>query len=139
MPRPVDEFWRSADRERFALTGMGGSDLLYMRRTARGVEVFDLPLGVRMEDISREYGDARSTVARDLRRGFLWTWGLLAAAIWAVAMVVLWMVSTRFSRPIVKLTGALKSLAGGNFQIRIPTERLDEIGVATEAFNRTAS
>jgi len=139
MPKPVDDFWQSGDDERFSLSGIGGSDLLYMRRTPGGVEVFDLPLGVRMEDISREYGDARRTVAHDLRRGFLWTWGLLAAAIWAIALLVVWAVTTRFSRPIVKLTGALKSLAGGNFQIRVPTERLDEIGLATEAFNRTAS
>jgi len=54
-------------------------------------------------------------------------------------VVLVWFVATRFSRPIVNLTSALKSLAGGNFQIRIPTERMDEIGQATEAFNRTAS
>lgn len=139
MPRAIEDFRQSGDEERFSLSGMGGSDLLYMRRTPKGVDVFDLPLGVCMEDISREYGDARRIVARDLRRGFLWTWGLLAAVIWAVALVILWVVSTRFSKPIVSLTSALKSLAGGNFQIRVPTERLDEIGLATEAFNRTAS
>ena len=33
---------------------------------------------------------------------------------------------------------ALKSLADGNFRIRVPNERTDEIGLATEAFNRTA-
>jgi signal transduction histidine kinase len=139
MPQQVDDFWQSRDSDRFALSGMGGSELLYMRRTGNGVDVFDLPLGVRMEDISREYGDARQTVARDLRRGFLLTWGLLAAAIWAIAMIVVWAVATRFSRPIVNLTGALKSLASGNFRIRVPNERLDEIGLATEAFNRTAA
>lgn len=139
MPSPVEDFWQSGDEERFTLTGMGGSELLYMHRIPAGVEAYDRPLGVRMEDISREYGNARQVVARDLRRGFLWTWGLLAAGIWAIAVGLVWIVTTRFSRPIVNLTGALKSLAGGNFQIRIPTERMDEIGLATEAFNRTAS
>ena len=46
---------------------------------------------------------------------------------------------SRFSRPIVKLTEALRSLADGNFRIRVPSERTDEIGLATEAFNRTAA
>ena len=118
---------------------MGGSELLYLRRIPEGVEVYDRPLGVRMDDISREYGEARRVVARDLRRGFLRTWGLLATAIWAIAVALVWVITTRFSRPIVNLTGALKSLAAGNFRIRIPTERMDEIGQATEAFNRTAS
>ena len=54
-------------------------------------------------------------------------------------LALVWLVATRFSRPIVKLTEALKSLAGGNFRIRVPNERTDEIGLATEAFNRTAA
>src|SRR5215468_10674334 len=48
IPQPVDDFWQSGDADRFALSGMGGSELLYMRRTGSGVDVFDLPLGVRM-------------------------------------------------------------------------------------------
>jgi two-component system nitrogen regulation sensor histidine kinase NtrY len=75
----------------------------------------------------------------ELRRGFFLTWGLLAAAIWLMALSLVWLAATRFSRPIIKLTEALKSLAAGNFRIRVPTERTDEIGLATEAFNRTAS
>lgn len=139
VPAAIEDFRQSADYERFALTGLGGSELLYLRRIPEGVEVYDRPLGVRMDDISREYGEARRVVARDLRRGFLRTWGLLATAIWAIAVALVWVITTRFSRPIVNLTGALKSLAAGNFRIRIPTERMDEIGQATEAFNRTAS
>jgi nitrogen fixation/metabolism regulation signal transduction histidine kinase len=48
-------------------------------------------------------------------------------------------VASRFSRPIVNLTGALKGLADGDFRIRVPNERTDEIGLATDAFNRTAA
>ena len=48
-------------------------------------------------------------------------WALLAATIWLVALGLVWLVATRFSRPIVKdLTQALKSLADGNFRIRVP-------------------
>ena len=84
---------------------------------------------------------ARRTVADlgGLRRGFFLTWDLLAAGIWLVALALVWLVATRFSLPIVKLTEALKSLADGNFRIRVPNERTDEIGLATEAFNRTAA
>jgi two-component system nitrogen regulation sensor histidine kinase NtrY len=56
-----------------------------------------------------------------------------------VALALVWLVATRFSRPIAKLTEALRSLADGNFRIRVPNERTDEIGLATEAFNRTAA
>src|SRR5258708_2896049 len=127
MPAAIEDFWQSGDAERYTLAGMGGSELLYLRRTPAGVAVYDRPLGVRMDDISREYGDARRTVARDLRRGFLLTWGLLAAVIWAIAVVLVWFVATRFSRPLGNLTRALKNLAGGNFQVRSPTRRMEEI------------
>ena len=61
------------------------------------------------------------------------------AAIWLVALALVWLVATRFSRPIVKLTEALRNLAAGDFRIRVLNDRTDEIGLATEAFNRTAS
>jgi nitrogen fixation/metabolism regulation signal transduction histidine kinase len=50
-----------------------------------------------------------------------------------------WLVATRVSRPIGRLTEALQSLAAGNFRSRVLNDRTDEIGRATEAFNRTAS
>ncbi len=94
-----------------------------------------------MDDVSRQYSEARVTVGalQRLRRGVFLTWGSLAAGIWLVALALVWLVATRFSRPIVKLTEALSSLADGNFRIRVPNERTDEIGLATEAFNRTAA
>ena len=39
----------------------------------------------------------------------------------------------------MNLTEALRSLAGGNFRVRVPNDRTDEIGLATDAFNRTAA
>jgi nitrogen fixation/metabolism regulation signal transduction histidine kinase len=39
----------------------------------------------------------------------------------------------------VSLTEALKTLAAGNFRIRVPNDRTDEIGLAADAFNRTAA
>ncbi len=140
-PAAIADFESSDDRERFVLTGEGGSMLLYLTKTVVGVSAYQRPLEVRMTDLSRQYSEARRTVTglSQLRRGFFVTWGLLAAGIWLVGLSLVWFAATRFSRPILKLTEALKSLAAGNFRIRVPTERTDEIGLATEAFNRTAS
>jgi two-component system nitrogen regulation sensor histidine kinase NtrY len=140
-PTAIADFEASDDQERFVLSGDGGSQLLYLMKTPKGVTAWQRPLAVRMQDLSLQYSEARRTVSglSELRRGFFFTWGLLAAAIWLVALSLVWLAATRFSRPIVKLTEALKTLAAGDFRIRVPTERTDEIGLATEAFNRTAS
>jgi two-component system nitrogen regulation sensor histidine kinase NtrY len=131
----------SEDSEGFALTGEGGNQLLYLVRTPDGVTVWERPLDIRMQDLQRQYGEARRTVNAlgILQRGSFPAWALLGASIWLVALTLVWLVATRFSRPIVKLTEALKSLADGDFRIRVPNERTDEIGLATEAFNRTAA
>jgi two-component system, NtrC family, nitrogen regulation sensor histidine kinase NtrY len=137
----ADNLLSSEDSEGFALAGDGGDRLLYLVRTERGVTAFERPLDIRMRDLQRQYGEARRTVDSlgILRRGSFPAWVLLAASIWLVALGLVWLVATRFSRPIVNLTQALKSLADGNFRIRVPNERTDEIGLATEAFNRTAA
>jgi two-component system, NtrC family, nitrogen regulation sensor histidine kinase NtrY len=137
----ANERLSSEDSEGFALTGEGGSQLLYLVRTPQGVTAWSRPLDIRMQDLQRQYGEARRTVNAlgILRRGSFPAWALLAASIWLVALTLVWLVATRFSRPIVKLTEALKSVADGDFRIRVPNERTDEIGLATEAFNRTAA
>jgi two-component system nitrogen regulation sensor histidine kinase NtrY len=135
----IKDFRESDESERFALTGDGGSQLIYLVRTPSGISAWERPLSVRMEDLSRQIRDTHARVSPDLRRGFFITWGLLAAAIWLIALALVWLVATRFSRPIGNLTQALKSLAAGNFRVRVPNERTDEIGIATEAFNRTAA
>jgi signal transduction histidine kinase len=143
LPDAVNDFAAGADSERFSLTGDGGNQLLYLVRTPAGIRAFQRSLDIRMTDLSREYSDARSTVEThafgDLRRGVFIAWGLAAGTIWLVALTLVWLAATRFSRPIVRLTEALKSLAAGNFRVRVPNERTDEIGLATEAFNRMAA
>jgi nitrogen fixation/metabolism regulation signal transduction histidine kinase len=139
MPPAVQEFLESEESERFARDGNGGSRLLYMVRTPAGVSVWTQPLEIRMQDLQDQYSRARFAVSEDLRRGLFWAWGLIAAAIWVVALGLVWLVATRFSKPIANLTEALRSLAGGNFKIRVPNDRTDEIGLATDAFNRTAA
>jgi signal transduction histidine kinase len=139
----VREFRESNEYERFTITGDGGSLLRYEVRGANGdpdaVSVWERPLGIRTDDLSREIFDARKTERLDLRHGYVVTWGLLVAGIWLVALAIVWVVATRFSRPIVNLTEALRTLAGGNFRIRVPNDSNDEIGLATQAFNLTAT
>jgi two-component system, NtrC family, nitrogen regulation sensor histidine kinase NtrY len=139
MPPQVAEFAESDEAERWKLTGDGGSQLMYMLRTTEGISIWERPLAIRMGDLSGEYSQARLTASRDLHRGFFAAWILLATVISIVALGLVWLVSTRFSRPIVSLTGALKGLADGDFRIRVPNERTDEIGLATDAFNRMAA
>jgi len=139
VPVAIEEFRSGGEPERFAWTGDGGSLLLFMVRTPEGVKVWERPLAVRMGDLSRQYRDARMIASRDLHRGFFAAWGVLATVIWLTALGLVWLVASRFSRPIVNLTDALKTLADGNFRIRVPNERTDEIGLATDAFNRTAA
>lgn len=140
VPDAADQL-SAEDNERCALTGAGDSRLLYLVRTPAGVTAWERPLGIRMGDLRKQYGDARRAVdsLAILRRGSFPAWALLAAAIWLVALALVWLVATRFSRPIVRLTQGLTSLAGGDFRVRVPNERTDEIGLATEAFNRTAA
>lgn len=138
MPPLETEFWNSGEPERFALAGDGGSRLIYLRRDGNGVGAWERPLTIRMQDVSRQYSDARQTVSLNLRHGFFTAWAVLAAVIWMVALGLVWLVATRFSRPIVNLTEALRNLAAGDFRVRVPNERTDEIGLATDAFNRTA-
>jgi two-component system nitrogen regulation sensor histidine kinase NtrY len=139
VPSTVEEFRNSEEAERFVRTGADGTTLQYLVRTPRGVDVWERPLAIRMQDLSDEIGKARQTASRDFRKGFFVAWGLAAALIWMVALGLVWFVATRFSRPIVNLTEALKTLAGGNFKIRVLNDRTDEIGLATDAFNRTAA
>jgi two-component system, NtrC family, nitrogen regulation sensor histidine kinase NtrY len=140
-PESLKDLLASDDTESCSLTGAGGSRLLYLAKTAHGITAWQRTLAVRMDDVSRQYSEARLTVGalQRLRRGVFLTWGSLAAGIWLVALALVWLVATRFSRPILKLTEALRGLADGNFRIRVPNERTDEIGLATEAFNRTAA
>ena len=137
----ASDFKSSDEAERFVLNGDHGNQLLFLAKTPAGIKVWKRTLDIPMQDLSRQYSAARLTVSSlsRLRRGFFLTWGLLAAGIWLIALTLVWLVATRFSRPIVNLTEALKNLAGGDFRVRVPNDRTDEIGLASEAFNRTAA
>lgn len=144
-PEPVRDFWESGSTERFYLTGDRGNVLNYVVRSQSGPQVYALDLGpVGMTAISSQYRQARGTVdslrGRDLRRGFLYTFVVLSAAVWVAGLAALVVFAVRISRPIHQLTNGLRQLAEGNLEIRLPEgDRSDEVGRAIHAFNDTAS
>lgn len=143
-PSEIRDFWDAGESERFFLEGERGERLNYAQRAATGVRVFSLGLGpVGMTSIREQYRQARGAVEalsqRDLRRGFIYTFVVLAAAVWLAAMAALIIFSIRISRPIHQLTRGLTQLAEGNFDVRLPEGRNDEIGSALLAFNHTAA
>lgn len=140
---PLRQFWESGESDRFVLSEPEGDRLDYLVRRGPEVWVYSQTLdGVSMEELTRQYRQARMRVARlqqlDLRRGFTYTLILLSAAIWALALLSMLYLANRISRPIQDLTAGLHRLAAGDFDTRLDSGRNDEIGRAIQAFNHTA-
>jgi two-component system nitrogen regulation sensor histidine kinase NtrY len=139
----IQGFWASNEPERFLLSGPEGNRLDYLVRRGDELWIYSTPLGgISMQRLSDQYAQARKHVeaarARDLRKGFTYTFVLLAAAVWVVSLAALVLMAHRLSRPIRQLTDGLSQLAAGNLEARLETNRTDEIGRAIQAFNETA-
>ena len=107
------------------------------------MHVYTRPIaGPGMRALQDEYAKGRAIVdranARNLRRGYFWTLVIAAAAIWAVCLAVLTIVTSRITRPLEQLTAGLGQLASGNLDARLHPQANDEIGQAMVAFNDTA-
>lgn len=141
-PREVQEFWESGVMERFALAGEEGERINYLVRRPEGVWVYSSGLGaVSLVRLSDQYRQARQLVEHargDLRRGFIYTFVLLAASVWLVSLAALVLLAHRISRPIQQLTAGLERQAAGDLTARLGTRRRDEIGRAILAFNHMA-
>ncbi len=138
----VQEFWASGEPERFVRSGPNRDKLDYLVRRGGEVWSYSTPLALDMKRISAEYSSARELVStwkdRDIRRGFVYTYGLLAVGIWASSLALLVILASRISRPIQQLTAGLSNLAGGNPGARVAPGGEDEIGRAIVAFNNMA-
>lgn len=142
-PEPVRAFWESGDAERFALSGAGGDHVEYLRRDAGTVRRYVRDLrGVRMDDLSAQFREARGLVAtmeqRDLRRGFTLTLLLLLGGAWIASLVPLLYIAHRISQPVRQLTAGLTSFASDQTPRPLEVARDDEVGRAVGAFNRMA-
>ncbi len=137
------EFWDSGEPERFVLSGADGDQLQYLVRRSDGLAVYARHLDVGMTGLSRQYRSSREAVQNsrryDLRRGFTYTYLVLALAIWLSSLLALIYLANRISQPIEKLTMGLGRLSDGDFNVRILNDREDEVGLATQAFNHTAA
>ena len=141
-PGVVKDFAASGEQEQFARAGADGDRLDYLVRHGDDVWVYAADLGVGMEGLSKEIGEANALVERererDLRRGIELVYVLLAAGIWLVSFTLLVYVAHRISWPIQQLTTGLGKLAAGDLNARVPGRRKDEIGRAIQAFNDMA-
>jgi nitrogen fixation/metabolism regulation signal transduction histidine kinase len=142
-PPEVHSFWESREPERFLLAGDHGNQLHYLVRRDDAVLRYSKTLGaVQMSKLSALYSKARERVetsrSRDLRRGFLYTLLLIAAAVGVVAVAIVFLFAHRIARPVQTLTGALRRLAAGETQVRVESSTSDELGQALAAFNHMA-
>ncbi len=142
-PAPWRQFWESGATDRFVLSEPDGERLYYLIRRETEVLIFSKTLnGVRMGEIQRQYRRAREQIdalrQRDLRRGYTRALLLLSTVIWLIALASVIYLANRISRPVQDLTAGLHRLAGGDFGIRLDSDRHDEIGSAIQAFNHTA-
>jgi len=153
--RGTAERWLASDRSRWPigaqefLTGSGeacayaGDRLDYFVRHGDDVWAYSTSLhGIGLAKLSAQYSHARALVAdgsaRDLRRGFTYTFLGLTGAIWIVAFLALIYFAHRISRPIQNLTTGLSQVAAGHMHYRVEPARHDEIGAAIQAFNNMA-
>jgi two-component system nitrogen regulation sensor histidine kinase NtrY len=142
-PAAIEEFYMSGEPETFHLEGAQGDRLEYLVRRADGVAVYSTSMhGVAMQQLSLEYRGARAIVdaagTHNWRRGFTYTYLLLAAAIWLLTFLALLYFAKRISQPIHELTKGLSEVAAGHMDYRVPQGRDDEIGTAVRAFNEMA-
>jgi two-component system, NtrC family, nitrogen regulation sensor histidine kinase NtrY len=143
-PAEVESFWTSGDAERFATAGEDGQTLQYLRRVSGGVEGFSRELGVGMQDLTREFAQARNAISyaqrHDLRRGFILTFVAVASVVWVAGMLVLIYLARRVTAPVGRLTRGLSEVAAGDLSARVEgSAGEDELGRAIAAFNDMAA
>ena len=72
---------------------------------------------------------------RDLRRNV----GAVAVAALLVALVVVLWISRNLSGPVTQLAQAAREIERGNFDVRVPVKRRDELGALAFSFNQMAA
>ncbi len=142
-PGAIEEFWNDAADERFEAAEPDGRLLQYYERTPAGVRLYERKLGIGMDELTREFAQARdvlnSTRTRDIRRGFVYTFVAVASAVWIAGLVGLIYFARRITAPVHGLTQALRAVGRGDLGARVDREaRNDELGSAIEAFNSMA-
>lgn len=143
-PPELRQFWSSSESERFLLSEPGGDRLHYAVKSGNELLLYTASLGgVQMRDVTNRIRAARERAddlgQRNLPRGFTLALALASAFVWLSSLALVVYLSGRISRPIQRLTTGLAELAAGRLDTRIETAGRDEVGLATQAFNSTAS
>jgi nitrogen fixation/metabolism regulation signal transduction histidine kinase len=138
--RPADAqaFWDSGEAQQFELSGSGEDQLDYYVRGKGEVLRYSRPMGVKMGDLRDQIARAGRVQESDFRRGFSRTLLAVAAVVWLMALGALVFLATHISRPVLRLTQGLGSVAAGDLSARVPPGGGDEIGAALDAFNHMA-
>jgi nitrogen fixation/metabolism regulation signal transduction histidine kinase len=115
-----------------------GNELIFLRPEGKYRMALD---GLPLADLQTGVAQSRATVEghreRNLRRGFLVTLALSISAIWLLALAALLYITGRITRPIVRLTEALRRFGQGQVT-RLAAESQDEVGQAIASFNGMA-
>src|SRR5512139_1898288 len=143
-PAPLQQFWNSTEAERFILSEPDGDRLHYAVRRDQELWLYTTTLdGVRMGEITRTIGETRARAGdlrqRNLPRGFTLALILSSALVWTFSLAAVYFLSIRISQPIQQLTTGLGQVAAGRFETRLNPSGRDEVGLAVEAFNKTAA
>ncbi|MGH7468053.1 MAG: ATP-binding protein [Longimicrobiales bacterium] len=69
---------------------------------------------------------------------FLRQAGLIGLVLLLLAVPVIWLLSRRFTRPILALNDAAEAIAAHRYDQRVQTDRTDELGALTAGFNHMA-
>ncbi len=137
------DFLASGEAERFTLEGADGDRLNYLVRRDGQAWSYTVPLEVGMKGLSNQIAAARDSVRTwktyNLKRGFNYTYAVIAIGIWLSSLALLVYLARRISRPIQQLTEGLFKLASGELDTRVVSQSDDEIGRAIQAFNHMAS
>jgi two-component system nitrogen regulation sensor histidine kinase NtrY len=137
-PSQAQAFWDSGADSQFERMGDGGSRLDYYVRGNGEVLLYSRPLGLKMEDLTKQIADTHRVLDSNLRSGLRRTLLAVAAVLWLVSLAALAFFATRISHPVRQLTEGLGQVAAGDLSVRVPAGGSDEIGAALNAFNHMA-
>ncbi|HEU0121143.1 MAG TPA: HAMP domain-containing sensor histidine kinase [Bryobacteraceae bacterium] len=143
-PAAVTTFASSGEQEWFGTSGANGEALQYLVRQKDGdIWLYERRLGVGMDRLKDQFTRARELVDRsqtyDLRKGLTLTLLTTAAAVYLVALAILFWIAFRVSRPMRALRKGLQTLASGDLSVRLDGGGADEAGQAIASFNETAA
>jgi len=87
-----------------------------------------------LRDLVKETASSRKQIKKDTNR-MIWKTALAALGAMGICFLMVMILSTRFSEPLIDLTNSARELSKGNFTHTIDIVRKDEIGVLAGAMN----